>query len=226
MDDAEITEVRQVTDLETARALMEPLRLAIMRTLSVRGPRKLTAKEIAEELGEGQTKLYRHIKQLEEHGVIHVAETRVVSGIIEKRYAASQKRLTIDGDVLGLASPDPEGAGRTITATLDTARDYLFTELRAGRLLIKSPPDGPDLRLQSTYSSIRLEPEDYAELRRKLTDLVGEYADKQADGEGSYPVMFQALLFAVDESAVADGALAGDDPASDEGASGAAAVGG
>jgi DNA-binding transcriptional ArsR family regulator len=207
MDEADITEARMVTDLDTIRALMEPMRLAILRTLSVRGLRKLTAKEIAEELDEGQTKLYRHIKQLEELGLIHVAETRVVSGIIEKRYAASQKRLTIDGDLLGLARADPEDAGRHITATLDTARDYLLAELRAGRVTSEPPPDrsdNPDLRYYSSYSSVRLDPKDYAEMRSKVSDLVSDYAGRQKEGEGTVPVMFQALLFAVDESATAE----------------------
>ena len=199
MDTEDIVEVRQVTDLETTRALMEPLRLAILRTLSVRGLRKLTAKEIAEELGEGQTKLYRHIKQLEEHGLIHVAETRVVSGIIEKRYAASQKRLTIDGDVLGLASTDPDVYGKHITVTMDTARAYLLTELHKGRLMHKVPEHGPDLRHHSSYSSFRLHPEQYIELRRKLSALVDEYADIHAEGEDTVPVMLQTLLFAVSE---------------------------
>lgn len=207
MDQADIIEVRRVSDLETTRALMEPMRLAILRTLSVRGQRKLTAKEIAEELDEGQTKLYRHIKQLEELGLIHVAETRVVSGIIEKRYAASQKRLTIDGDVLGLAHADPEDTGRHITATMDTARDYLLNELRAGRVTSQAPPedrDTPDLRYHSTYSSFRLTPKDYAELRAKMVDLVNEYTGGQVEGEGTVPVMFQALLFAVDDSLEAE----------------------
>jgi DNA-binding transcriptional ArsR family regulator len=195
MDPVDIVEVRQVTDLDTARVLMEPSRLAIMRTLSARGPRQLTVKEIAEELDEGQTKLYRHIKQLEEHGLIHVAETRVVSGIIEKRYAASQKRLTLDNEVLGLS----ENVGfidQQIAATLDTARDYLHSELRAGRVVLHSEPDGPDLKLFATYSSTRMTPEKFAQLRAELAKLTESYADKD-ESPDAVPVLLQVLLFAV-----------------------------
>jgi DNA-binding transcriptional ArsR family regulator len=209
MDPVDIVELRQVTDLETARVLMEPSRLAIMRTLSSRGPRQLTVKEIAEELDEGQTKLYRHIKQLEEHGLIHVAETRVVSGIIEKRYAASQKRLTLDNEVLGLS----ENVGfidQQIAATLDTARDYLHSELRAGRVVLHSEPDGPDLKLFASYSSTRMTPEKFAELRAELAKLTESYSDKN-ESPDSIPVLFQALLFAVTDQVdgSADGAADG-----------------
>jgi len=223
MDPVDIVELREVTDLETARVMMEPSRLAILRTLSARGLRQLTVKEIAEELDEGQTKLYRHIKQLEEHGLIHVAETRVVSGIIEKRYAASQKRLTLDNAVLGLS----ENVGfidQQVAATLDTARDYLHSELRAGRVVLHSEPDGPDLKLFASYSSTRMTPEKFAQLRAELAKLAESYSDKD-ESPDAVPVLFQALLFAVTDQvdgsahAAADEAAGG---AADEAASGAA----
>lgn len=202
LNPVEILENRQVTEVETARALMEPMRLAILRALTQRGLRKLTAKEIAEELDEGQTKLYRHLKQLEEHGLVHVAETRVVSGIIEKRYAASQKRLTIDGGMLGLAEIDPDDAAGPLTAPLEAAREYLLTELRAGRIVLQPAQDGPDLRYRGIYNSFRLRPEDYAELWRKVTAVISEYSERESEDNapGTVPVLFQALMFAVDES--------------------------
>jgi DNA-binding transcriptional ArsR family regulator len=195
MDPVEIVDVRQVTDLDTARVLMEPSRLAILRTLSNRGLRQLTVKQIAEELDEGQTKLYRHIKQLEEYGLIHVAETRVVSGIIEKRYMASQKRLSLNSSVLGL-SDDPDDFEKRITTTLDSTRDFLNTELRAGRIQIHPAENGPDLRLLTSYNSMRLEPGRYARLRAELTALLDQYYEDD-DTPEAVPVMLQALLFAV-----------------------------
>ena len=40
-------------------------------------------------LGTSQTKLYHHLNLMEEHGFLRVAETRLVSGIQERRYAAA-----------------------------------------------------------------------------------------------------------------------------------------
>lgn len=43
-------------------------------------------KKLAKHLGEPQAKLYQHVKQLEAAGLIEVAATRMVSGILEQRY--------------------------------------------------------------------------------------------------------------------------------------------
>ena len=54
----------------------------------------MSVKELAAELGQPQTKLYRHVRQLEAVGLIKVASTRMVSGILEQRYQACQQDLT------------------------------------------------------------------------------------------------------------------------------------
>src|SRR5947209_18652343 len=74
-------EERTITDLETLRVLADPLRLSIIGAFpsAVGRRRPMSVKEIAERIDEGQTKLYRHVKKLEDVGLIYVAETRVVS---------------------------------------------------------------------------------------------------------------------------------------------------
>ena len=81
--------VRTVTDVDTIKALADPTRLAILRALS-RDRMPKSAKELAEDLDQPQTKLYRHLKVLQEAGLIEAAETRVVSGIVETKYRAMQ----------------------------------------------------------------------------------------------------------------------------------------
>ena len=87
--------VRTVTDVDTIKALADPTRLAILRALS-RDRVPKSAKELAEDLDQPQTKLYRHLKVLQEAGLIEAAETRVVSGIVETKYRAAQSSVTID----------------------------------------------------------------------------------------------------------------------------------
>ena len=65
-----------VSDVATLRALADPLRLAILRLLrdgADREPRAWAVRELARALDEPQTKLYRHVRQLEEQGLIQVA---------------------------------------------------------------------------------------------------------------------------------------------------------
>src|SRR5215471_2523012 len=90
--------VRAITDVETLKALADPLRLKMLSALMRGRPDDLpvlSVKELAHELGEPQTKLYRHVKQLEAAGLIRAVASRVVSGIVEQRYQASQRDLML-----------------------------------------------------------------------------------------------------------------------------------
>jgi DNA-binding transcriptional ArsR family regulator len=72
-----------IGDVEQLKAISDPLRLRIIELMGEAPVRAWTAKELAERLGTKQTKLYHHLALLEERGFIRVAETRVVSGILE-----------------------------------------------------------------------------------------------------------------------------------------------
>ena len=99
---------RTVATVDMLKAMADPTRIAIL-TVLMEHPSDLpvmSVKEIAARLGEPQTKLYRHIKQLEAAGLIKVAATRMVSGILEQRYQAAQQRP-------GVRSPDSCASMRT-----------------------------------------------------------------------------------------------------------------
>src|SRR4026209_949556 len=85
-----------ITDVEQLKAVSDPLRLQIIDTMAEPPVRGWTAKELAARLGTKQTKLYHHLALLEERGFIRVAETRVVSGITEKRYAVVALSFRVD----------------------------------------------------------------------------------------------------------------------------------
>src|SRR5918995_7385708 len=91
--------VRVIDDLDTLRLLTQPVRLKIVEALrSATGP--LSVKELAAELGTTQTKLYYHVNLLEGADLIRVAATRLVSGIVEKRYVAASYRIGVDRALL------------------------------------------------------------------------------------------------------------------------------
>jgi predicted ArsR family transcriptional regulator len=70
-------------------------------------------KELAQHLGEPQTKLYRHVKQLEAAGLIEVAATRMVSGILEQRYRARQRDLRLSAALVRRHADEAEAAVRS-----------------------------------------------------------------------------------------------------------------
>jgi DNA-binding transcriptional ArsR family regulator len=178
--------VRYVDDAKTLKALSDPLRLAILNLLMYRtsGPLKaLTVKELAAELGQPQTKLYRHVKQLQGAGLIEVAETRVVSGNVEHRYRSGQLSLRIDEAFLTGAAPVDDALG-ALDALWNRHHKELFAALRADHLR----PDHPGRadRIKPTmYALDAAIPRSQAqEFTRRLTALAQEFIGIESDPSG------------------------------------------
>jgi DNA-binding transcriptional ArsR family regulator len=132
---------RATATAETLKALADPTRLRMLSAMTMSGPGDalpvMSVKELAAELGEPQTKLYRHIKQLEAAGLIRAVSSRVVSGIVEQRYQASQRDLRLGDDLtpVQLAGGDMEAAA---SAALELYRTRFFSAQRAKQ---PGPPD-------------------------------------------------------------------------------------
>jgi DNA-binding transcriptional ArsR family regulator len=177
--------VRTVEDVDILRALADPTRLAILGVLMER-PDELpvmSVKELAARLGEPQTKLYRHVKQLEAVGLIRVAATRLVSGILEQRYQACQRDLQFDGGFIRAHADDSEAA---MSALLDSFRAGFFAAFRDNRLQPEAVPEADRYRLPTIfYSDLRMSPAKAAEIRAKMRELMTLLSDKALeDPEG------------------------------------------
>jgi DNA-binding transcriptional ArsR family regulator len=152
-------QVRSVTSVAELKALADPLRQAILIALIRDAPRELrilSVKELAAELGEPKTKLYRHVKQLEAAGLIRVAATRMVSGIVEQRYQACEGDLMIGPAIMH----DPAAAGEAVAAVsafLDRYRSrylaHLAQTLPAGGTDPREPYREPMMTLVTTAVS-------------------------------------------------------------------------
>jgi DNA-binding transcriptional ArsR family regulator len=64
-------ELRRITDAETMRALVHPVRIALLEELSIAGP--LTATEVGERIGETPTTCSFHLRQLAKYGLVEEA---------------------------------------------------------------------------------------------------------------------------------------------------------
>lgn len=98
-----IDEEYTITELETLKVIADPLRVQILEFIGMvcDEGRLATVKEMADALDLPTTKLYYHVNLLEKHGLVQVAETKVVSGIIERHYRIRAKRLRADLNVAG-----------------------------------------------------------------------------------------------------------------------------
>ncbi|HET7038147.1 MAG TPA: helix-turn-helix domain-containing protein [Thermomicrobiaceae bacterium] len=179
---------------EQLKVVADPLRLRLLALLRL-APH--TVKELAELLDLPPTRLYYHINQLEAHGLVLVAETRLVSGIVEKRYRAGSARLSIDRVLLaaGTGAADP-ALEAMLSAILDGTREGVLRSAQAGLIDpgVESPREG-GLLLGRRW--LRLTPERAARLYDRLVELVKEFESEEPTSEahayemllGLYPTL-------------------------------------
>lgn len=167
---------RVISDVETLKALSDPVRLRILETMIQAADEDWTVKRIATALGVGPTKLYHHVAVLEEHEFIRVSGTRVVSGIIETRYRISQLSVRLDRDLLSSSAPADETTAaldEMLRTLFDTARDDVTRAFRNGTMRT-SPGDDPASGLLRQDLK-RLTPARAAEFRERLIALLAEF---------------------------------------------------
>jgi len=202
-DPAPVPGLRIVDDVDTLKALADPIRVTILQVMMGRTGQALrgwTAKELAAELGEPQTKLYRHIKHLEERGLLRVAETRLVSGITEQRYVAAQSDLQLSRDLLG-GEAHVDDTAAAFGAAIGSYRDRFLTAVRSGRVEISPGADSPSYRRPlMMLGNVRLAADRAAEFRDRLAALMAEYLEG-SEQEGGVPLNVMLALYSDDGSA-------------------------
>lgn len=155
--------VRKIDSAEAIKALADPLRLRLLTLLMRDHERSWTVKEIAAELDQSVTKLYHHVNVLEQVELIRDVETRLVSGIVEHRYASGQRGLQFD-DALYRSSDTRDASIANIAYMIDEARDHLVAYMG-------SEAADPD-RVMIAKSRMRLTQDEADELRAAIDELV------------------------------------------------------
>jgi DNA-binding transcriptional ArsR family regulator len=149
-----------ITDLEVVRVISDRLRLRVIEAFGRHRGIPRTVKEVARELGEPPTKLYYHVNLLEQHGLLIVAESNLVSGIVEKRYLPAAKSIRVDRRLMAEYQPDAPGAkdspvGTMVESIVEGTADDFRRALAAG--LLEARDGGPDQkRTVISRGSIRL----------------------------------------------------------------------
>lgn len=173
--------IRTVDDVEVLKAMADPTRMAILTAL-MRSGRDLpimSVKELAAVLGQPQTKLYRHVRQLEAARLIKVAATRLVSGILEQRYQACQRELTFGQ---GFLREHVDEADIALRAILDSYRDGFMAAVQAERLPADDVPAEESYRKRVMFmSDLNVPVAKAAELRRRLNELIEDFKDDQLE---------------------------------------------
>ncbi|MBT8085692.1 MAG: helix-turn-helix domain-containing protein [Woeseia sp.] len=166
-----VKNVHKVRDLETVRLLADPLKLDLLRAFA---EKPATTKQVAAELQENITKLYRHVDALHDAGLLEIVGEQQKRGTVERTFRAVASHFEVDSALF----MDDEA-----TSASDTIRDVL----RAGETEIidalshdGSVDDQILLRLRIKASPARI---------KKLRDLLQEWLkaaeDENDDEEGT-----------------------------------------
>jgi hypothetical protein len=170
-----------IDDLETLRLLTQPLRLRLLETLRT-SPAPMTVKELAAALDSPPTRLYHHVRLLEEHDLIRVAGSRLVSGITEKRYEATAARVGVSRSLLARTpdgEADLEALDVLLSVVLDEVRSEIRRAVRAGLIDLEQSSDntiGPR-RLVLGRKWFRLTDAQLAEFEGALVKLGERFAE-------------------------------------------------
>jgi len=175
-----------VTDLDTIKIISDPLRVQILEHIGLASDREvlITVKELAEALDISPTKLYYHINLLEKHDLIRVAETRVVSGIIEKLYQIRARRIRAELDLSQDSEINRDEGLQLTLSSVSTMFDQAFINLEKSFRLRVKEIDQTQSKLQKSawYSSqdmMQLSPEQAQEFIAELKALESKYAEIQ-----------------------------------------------
>lgn len=170
-----------ITDLEALRIITDPLRLKILEVMAADLGRNWSAKEVARAIGTSQTKLYHHLGLMEEHGFLRVAETRLVSGIVERRYAATAQGFRVDRSLLAVGG-GADAMADAVDAVLDKTRGEILAGVASG-LIARAGAAEVERRMAFWATHARLRPASVRKVLRLLQRL-GELDDRnEPDGE-------------------------------------------
>jgi DNA-binding transcriptional ArsR family regulator len=192
-----------ISDLETLKVLSDPLRMRIVDSIGLANQigELRTVKQLAYEVDTPASKLYYHINMLEKHGLIRVAETQIVSGIIEKHYQITAHSITIDRELFSAGAGKDEKAEAVISlldSTLDAVRADMMRIVRAIVADDEVAKKFTGQRGQITRENARISLAQAEEFNQRLLALMEEFRQMSApEGEESYIFGFTIVFHPV-----------------------------
>jgi DNA-binding transcriptional ArsR family regulator len=188
-----------VNDLETLKVLADPLRLQIIELMT---PAARTVKQLAADLNLPPTKLYYHIKQLEERTLIRVVDTRIVSGILEKQYQAAALSYRVNKALFSLTSQaGKEGLNVMLNGLFEDTKEDIQNSVEAEVIDVSAQDDDEKALYRSlliSRNTLYMTPDEAEEFYKRLRSLVREYLrDEDHLGPSSADEQSYGLMIAL-----------------------------
>ncbi len=187
---------KQINDLETLKVLSDPFRVQLLeaiRSMNLAGD-LATAKILAERFDRSPKKLYYHINLLEKHDLIRVAETRLVSGIVEKQYQVSALDFVVDATIFS-HSKNKEEREHAIISVISDFLDGTKNEVI--QLVRSSADQNAEAEIANVQNHLskdyaHLTPEQVLYFQKRLQEIADEFEALGTD-PGTAETQFYSL---------------------------------
>jgi len=187
-----MNDVEVIDNPGAATVALEPVRSRLLWELA----QPASAATLAGRLGIARQKINYHLRALESHGLVKVAEKRKWGGLTERLLQATARSYVVSPCALGPVASDPLRTEDRLSASYVIALAARMVR-EVGKLLIKARATGKRLATLSLDTEIRFRSAAEraafsSELVATVHNLVAKYHDEKAPGGRAHRLVIAA----------------------------------
>src|SRR5213595_4239856 len=185
-------DVHVIDDPATAAVALDPTRSRILAELA----EPISAATLATRVGLARQKVNYHLRALEDHGLVRLAEQRKWGGLTERLLVATAASYVVSPSALGPVAVDPNREVDRLSATYLIALGARVVR-EVGDLVRRATESGKRLATLAVDTEVRFRsPTDRAAFSHELTEaiakLVSKYHDESAAGGRAHRLVIVA----------------------------------
>ena len=185
-------DIQVIDDPATATAALEPTRSRILSELAA----PISAATLAARVGLARQKVNYHLRALETHGLVQLAEERKWGGLTERLLVATAASYVVSPKALGPVAVDPDREVDRLSASYLIALGARIMR-EVGDLISRAEKAGKRLATLSVDTEVSFKSAaDRAAFSQELTEaianLVSKYHDGDAPGARAHRLMLVA----------------------------------
>jgi DNA-binding transcriptional ArsR family regulator len=189
---ADMIDVQVIDDPASAAVALDPVRSRLLAELA----EPASAAALAERLGIARQKINYHLRTLEGHKLVRVAEKRKWGGLTERVLVATATSYVVSPAAMGRVAADPGRTADRVSASYLIALGARIVR-EVGGLLRRAQEQEKRLATLTIDTKVRFRsPDDRAAFTRELTDsvtqLVAHYHDESSPGGRSHRLVLVA----------------------------------
>lgn len=185
-------DIQVIEDPAAATVALEPMRSRLLSELSA----PASAATLATRVGLARQKVNYHLRSLEAHGLVELAEERKWGGLTERLLVATAASYIVSPSALGPIAVDPNRQVDRLSASYLIALGARVVR-EVGDLVRRATESGKRLATLAVDTEVRFRsPADRAAFSRELAEsiakLVSKYHDESAPGGRAHRVVVVA----------------------------------